>query len=499
MFLTSFGPTEPAAQHLRHRVLMALLAALALLTACSSAPTQVDTRLDLPPRWKAVPEMREPIPGHQADAAPWWRDTQDPVLQQWIEKALDRNRDLVRSALRLQQAHLQAQRSTLEARPRLSGGLGISTSQALGELGGSGRTTVNGVSVPVEVGVRPSLSASLSASYEFDLWGRVALNRELALTDVDMAQAELEAARWLLSAQVAEQYWTMAAIDAKTEMLQQALPDAQAALDAARLRLSLGKVRAGDEQRAHLALRELQGRLESLNRQREGSRLTLSLLFDEPPQQLELLQARLPAHQPAQPRSWPVASVLDRLPTLRRARSALDAALIKLQIAQSNRYPQLSLSMGLSTSGEQLRQWLTNPLGSLGLSLGLPALDGKRLAIERSSAQLSLETAVVDFREAVFKALAEVERQYAQRSQWQADVQALEDRLRQAQHQLRVARLRHEVGADALQTVRDAAAAVRDVEMAAIDVHLQAWINQTAIFKAWGGPLEGASAAAALP
>ena len=190
---------------------------------------------------------------------------------------------------------------------------------------------------------------------------------------------------------------------------------------------------------------------------------------------------------------------------MRRSRLALDVAARNLNIAESNRYPQFSLSATASASGDSLSNVLSNPLGSLGLNLGLPMVDWKRLRINRDVSQIDLDVAAVDFRETLYKALSEVDQQYNQRRQWVSDNQSLQLKSAQAEQALAVAQLRYEVGAEPLQTVRDAQANLRDLETNRIDLQLKAWNNQINIFKAWGGPLGGAevvtptSAASASP
>lgn len=62
-----------------------------------------------------------------------------------------------------------------------------------------------------------------------------------------------------------------------------------------------------------------------------------------------------------------------------------------------------------------------HPLGSLGLAL--PMLDWKRLGLEQGSARLGLVVSAMDFRDALFKALAGVDTQYNLSLQWQAKAQ----------------------------------------------------------------------------
>lgn len=470
---------------------------LCLLSACTSTPTlPPNAKPVLPDAWKSTPASplrNKANPDMRPQA--WWLALNDPALTLWIEWALVRNRDLVRSALRLQQASLQVQSRELDAWPRVNANMGTSVQRPFGDVGGTTTTVVNGVSIPVETNIGSNTSrsanAGLSVSYEVDLWGRVSQSIAVAKQDQMMAQADLETARWLLTTQVAEQYWNLAVIDAKKPYLEQAMKDAKANLDMVRLKLSQGKVREGEEHKAVAAWNDANQRRSALNIQRANVVQALALLFDEPPQSFHVAHARLPEQFPTEPDSWPLASVLDRQASVRRSRMALDQALLKLDIAQTNRYPQLSLSASLNSSGNALRDVLTNPMGALGLNLTLPVLDWKRLGIEQDTARLALQISVMDFRDALYKALAEVETQYNNRRQWQADAEILAEKTDHAQQALQVAQLRYEQGVDPLQSVRDAQGSLRELQLSALDTRLKAWVNQVAIFKAWGGPLAG--------
>lgn len=488
------------------------LACAWVLAACSSTLTlPPQASVALPAAFKHVPLT--PLRTSRSLQTPsgWWGELQDPALNIWMNVALTRNRDLVRSALRLQQASLMAGRAELDAWPKVSANLGTSAQQSLAPALRSAAGMVTGRSAPAQnnsgtpgtTGTSGSLSTGatggLSGSYDVDLWGRVSQNTALAQQDAALARADLLAARWLLTTQVAEQYWTLAAIDAKAPLLARAAQDARATLAATQLRLSVGKARLTDEHKALAALGDAQQRLQALGLQRDNAVRTMALLFDDAPQDFKLAQASLPEQLPPEPADWPVASVLDRIPAVQRARIALDQSLTKLKIAQSNRYPQLSLSVGLSGNGSQWRQLLSSPLGSLGLGLALPMFDWKRLGLEQSSARLGLEVSAMDFRDALFKALAEVDAQYNLRLQWLAEAQLQQEKTSHAQAALVVAQLRYAQGAEPLQSVRDAQASLRELQLFALDTRLKAWLNQVAIYKAWGGPLEGSLGAVPAP
>ena len=477
--------THPAAPRIS-AAHAAIALGLVLLSACSTP-----TRHALPSTPALPAQWQQPTAGSKAlSAQAWWLALGDDTLSTLIDEALARNRDVARSVLRLRQAGLNTRRGEQDQWPQPSVGLSAGAQRPLHDTGPSS-VLINGVNVPLPTSTGTSTSAgmSLSASYELDLWGRVADSVALADHNARASAADLDTARWLLSTQVAEQYWAIAAADAKRPLLTAQITDAQASLVEARLRLDQGKARAAEVDRAQANLADAQLRLLALDTQRGTAQRTLALLMDVPPQQYTPPTARLPAASPAELPAGTPTDVLDRRPDLRSARHALEAALLKLNIAEANRYPAIRLSTTLGSGGNGLGQWLANPVASLGAALALPMVDWERTRIDRNLAQLQLDDAAIAFRDSLYKALAEVDNLLAQWQQVQSDLTNVRDKLLQADKALAVARLRHATGVDALQTVRDADQAQREAQSALIDLRVKAWQNQVALHKALGGPL----------
>lgn len=473
----------------RHPLPLALLAAV--LSGCAGPSQRAAPAL--PP----VPAAWQQAPADNAAAVargPWWIAVGDPALDALIDEALARNRDVARSALRLQQAVLQARTETLNAGLRPSASVGANAQQALDAGAGPGSVLINGVSVPVPSGPRlaTSVGATVSAGYEVDLWSRLAASVAAAGAAAEAARADVETARWLLTTQVAEAYWTTAAVDAKTASAQAGVHDAEAGLAAARLRHAEGKIRPAEFDRAGQALADARLKLQTLATQRTQATQTLALLLDRP-EAVRVAAARLPAQDPPDWRAGAPASLLDQRPDLRSARLALDAALRRVQVAEANRYPQLTLGATLSTGGEKLTQILSNPIANLSLALALPLVDWQRLQVQRELALVQLDDAALVFRDGLYKALVETEQQFVQRRQIAGETAAARERAAIAGRALAAATLRHAQGADALQSVRDAAQVEREAQAALIDLRLKAWLNLVALHKALGGPVRPAA------
>ena len=193
----------------KFRVLGCLLGLSWGLSACAPSLTlaPIPSEVKLPETWSQAPKPQAAEAASEASIN-WWKSFKDPQLDALMELALQRNRDLVRNALRLQQAVLKTGQAELDRGPRPSVSLSSSLQGPLTSSQGATSTQINGLSVPVgnNMGVSKSLGLSSALSQEIDLWGRLAQSAAVAYQNKAMAQADLDAARWLLSAKVAEQY-----------------------------------------------------------------------------------------------------------------------------------------------------------------------------------------------------------------------------------------------------------------------------------------------------
>ncbi|HWW70114.1 MAG TPA: TolC family protein, partial [Duganella sp.] len=170
-----------------------------------------------------------------------------------------------------------------------------------------------------------------------------------------------------------------------------------------------------------------------------------------------------------------------------QARLAVDAALARLYVAEASRYPALSMSLNLSTNGTHWRDWFSQPLASLGLSLAVPLVDWRRLDANRDIARDTLDDAALALRANVRQALVDVQNGLLERERWQQAWQAAQTQRAEKEKVYAVARLRQDAGVfgrlDVLRSREDVLLA----QIETIDLRLQAWVNLLKLYKALGG------------
>ena len=292
---------------------LTLLSLIVLLTGCGNL-----TRSDYQRPLLSVPENWQRTEGQSAALASekvgrWWDRFDDERLSRVMGQVLESNNDLAAAALTLRQA-------------RISAGLARTNISPDATLNGAGSN-----SKPLNSGgSQESYSASLSLSYELDLWGKLARVREQDYRATILSTIDT----------TAQLYWNIA-------LLNQQMAYQAASLDIARQTLAqieswqrAGKVGLLDVLQSRQTVISRQNQLLSLKQQRAISRNALALLLNRPPAQHSDEAPALDVHQRvAIASATPLAALASR-PDLQAAESRLRAALAGSDAARLSFYPR---------------------------------------------------------------------------------------------------------------------------------------------------------------
>ena len=137
-----------------------------------------------------------PVPdaGAQAmlfEGGAWWRNFDDPVLNGLVETALARNNDLAAAAIRVRRAQYQAGLADDQLMPQFGGDANVSRIRNL--YGDRAITRAN--------------SAELTVSYQVDLWGKLARQRDAAQWEALATEQDRQSAALSLVGTTATLYW----------------------------------------------------------------------------------------------------------------------------------------------------------------------------------------------------------------------------------------------------------------------------------------------------
>ncbi|HEY4083146.1 MAG TPA: TolC family protein [Burkholderiaceae bacterium] len=462
----------------RTTLLLALTLAL-MLTGCASE--------------QIVRPAAPPMPvwsGPSAEATAGWAPLLDPTLSALQTKALQANTDIRRAALAWQQAQTQARLQGLRLQPNAS--LSYSANRPLQSQGSS--IVIDGVSVPVGNSAEWShnYSASIGVGFEADLWGRLSQldMQQLALSEA--ARSDIQAARILIASQVAENYWTLAANRQLEVIARRKLELSEQLVPLVRLRVKEGKLVPLEINKASTIVMAARQQLAQSKAAADTAQLNLAQLMDQPSTATDRVDAQLPNQNGGPLPAWlpdEPAQVLERRPDVQRARLEVDAALANARATRAARYPTLSFSGGLSTGGQHLSDWLKQPLLSLAGNLVIPMIDWRRLELQGTQAQTQLDSAALNLRSTVYKALTEVQTQVVQAQSLQAQAEATTQRLAEDVETERLAKLKFEVGTIARSDELNARIARLDAEQSVLQLRLNELLTRLALLRALAVPL----------
>ncbi|MDI9108812.1 MULTISPECIES: efflux transporter outer membrane subunit [Serratia] len=409
------------------------------LSACGWRPIDATAPPSLPPQWRVVDERS----GSLRAGIAWWENFNDPQLSALIDGMLIANQDLALAGLQWREAMLEAGLAQGNLTPDLAANL-------------SGRNTraLRGATTPLE-----SYRAGLSLSYEVDLWGKLARIREQAEWQAVASALDRRNTALTLIGATARGYWQIADLNQQVIHQQRMVTIARETLRLVAARHTAGDVGRFELLQAEQNLLARENQLHELERQREDARNSLALLFGRSPLLRYSERRSLPLEEVAIAQRLP-AAVIARRPDVQAAERRLRAALAGAEAARLSFYPALSLEAGLDAGSGLFRRWFSEPSRSLGATLTLPFIEWRKMRLSSDKAALQAQRAEIQFRDAVYRALADVDNAMRQRLEAQRQIGNQRRHLAMSRQAVALARHQYQAGSVALQTLLDAQEAV---------------------------------------
>lgn len=429
--------------------------------------------------------------GVQAAASPawpaeaWWQAFGDGALTALIERALAGQPDVLQAQARAQQAAAATGQAEAAQAPR------VDLSDQLDRQ----RFTERGLVPPAFAGAaRWTHDLRLGASWELDLFGRQRAALEAAIGRQRAAEADAQAARVLLAAQVASRWFALAHRLEQQRLAALELTRRERLLDLVRQRVDAGLDDAATLHQAESGLAEARAEQPVRAAAVALERHALAELSAQP---AAALQSAAPTLATLPPRPWPTrlgADLLGRRADLVAQRWRVEAAWRDVDVARGRFYPDINLVafVGLSSLGlDQLLDLGARTWGA-GPALRLPVFDGGRLRAQLAQRSAEADAAVDGWNATLLRALREVADEASSLHALQHEQAARQQALAAAEAGLRLARQRRQAGLASQLTVLAAEAGVITRQLAAADLKARRLAGEVALIRALGGGYDGA-------
>jgi len=337
-----------------------------------------------------------------------------------------------------------------------------------------------------------------------DLWGRVARTRDAAEWSARATEQDLEAAAQALAGTAAGLYWQLGHVQHRLDSGRDSLAYALRTQELVRVQYAAGAVSALELREAEQTVASQRAVLAQLEQQRVETRNAIALLMDAPPGDETLAQLLPQAPERLPDTALPLvaagvpAELLARRPDLRAAEARLRNVLASGDATRASYYPALTLTGQLGTSSSALLSLLSNPVAALGAGLTLPFLRVREMQLSGELASAQYAQAVVDFRQTLYTAFADVENALSARTQLAVQGEQLGLQLTAAREAERLYEVRYRTGSSALRLWLDSQERRRSAELALQQNRLDQLNALATLYRVLGGGVP-AAASAALP
>ncbi|HEX4740318.1 MAG TPA: efflux transporter outer membrane subunit [Caulobacteraceae bacterium] len=399
---------------------------LALLAAaCTVGPNYKKPDLPTPATYaEAQSTPRTQVNAADADLSAWWTQFHDPVLDRLITRALTNNPDVQTALSRVRESR-QVERQTAAAEyPSLSAGANVvtfrsnrSSPSASGSSGsssgGSASTSPagqSGFALPTHLNL---YSVGFDSTWEVDLFGGTRRAIQQARANTQAQEWELRDVEVTLTAEVANDYLTLRAAQARIAIGEAELARQRGLFTLVRARRQTGFVTNLDVNQQSTAVATAAAQIPQLQAQARTQIHAIGVLLGEPPEALSQdLSAKgaIPPPPPMLPLGLP-SQLLERRPDVREAERRLAAATAGIGVQTANLYPKLTLyPFGSFASNDIDTLFDAHSLAAAGLArLTQPIFDaGKRIAAVRAARE-EREQALIAYKSAVLGSLRDVE------------------------------------------------------------------------------------------
>ena len=441
-----------------------------------------------------IPGAYHHAPGESGTPQPedrWWDVFDNPELNKIVDEALRNNLDVKKAAAMILEARSRFAQTRADRFPFL-GFQGRAQRQ---------RQTVE-VSVPTFQGgslqfesqqqrqTIDSHNLSLPASFELDLWGRLARAEEGARADLLMAEESRRTVAQTVVAETINLYLLMEALERRIQITEESIANFRRSLALVESRYERGLTSILDLRQARRILARAEALLPSMRQELGITQQKLAVLLGRYP---ETRPARLHKEDYFK-RLAPVpaglpSELLMRRPDIRAAEAQLKALNAQVGVAMASRFPQITLTAGFGYSSNALSELFRpeSELWNLAMGIVQPLFDAGKLKAVQRAAEARYEQGVAEYAKAVLSAFSEVESALLTRKEQLERRDRELNFLEEARATQEVAETRYERGLVDYLTVLDAQQTRFQAEDNVVQVDFAILSNRVTLHRALGG------------
>jgi NodT family efflux transporter outer membrane factor (OMF) lipoprotein len=378
--------------------LMLEIAACLSLAACAVHPA---THADLPATVKTIApaDWSVDAPQNAADAATWWHQFGDPVMDQLVNSVLESNLDVQAAVERVK----QAQSITTQRRAVL-----------LPELDATATAADVRQNTPPPLGYVREAGVGVALNWTPDVFGGERLELLAAEAQLTGRKDAVDQLRLALAANTASAYVDLRWAQREQKIIQDNIAIRERALRLTQERKQYGLSTQLDVARAQNQLSELQARLPRAASTVQHQLSLIAVFSGRTPESVDALVLATPAAIPTPgntvPQMLPSQALLRR-PDVQEAYAKVQQRAAEVGISRAERYPKFSLQLtdGLLAASYVGLPTLTDNLFSAALNATSPIFNAGRITAGIEQSESRMRESDLNLRQTMLQALKDVE------------------------------------------------------------------------------------------
>ena len=454
------------------RRLSALLLMALALAGCMVGPDYRRPTVEAPPAWRLTDtEAQETI------TTAWWRQFDDPVLNDLIATAVRENKDLMIATARVDQFAAQYGVVRADLFPQVGAGA-LFGQQAVSNTDGMYRYPVMG----------SPQQAVLNASWELDIWGRIRRASESARADLLASEEGRRGVVLSLVSSVAVSYVNLRDLDKQLEISRRTAESRRGAYELLKLRFEAGIINEMELAQSRSEYEQALATIPQLEKGIAFQENGLNLLLGRNPGPIPRGKSIDDLKLPAVPRGLP-SDLLTRRPDILQAEQNLVAANAQIGVAKAAYFPAISLTGVLGTASSEFTDLFRGPsrIWSYSAPVTAPIFTAGRIASQVKVTEALQQQALIRYQQSIQTAFREVNDALTDQDRTRLQLAAQRQRVESLRTYADLARLRFDNGYSSYIEVLDAERSLFEVELAYVQSQgtlFQALIN---LYKAMGG------------
>jgi multidrug efflux system outer membrane protein len=446
-----------------------------VLSGCMVGPDYEKPEVDTPAVWRfEVSEAADTV------NTTWWRQFDDPVLDELVDEALKNNKDVRIAVARVEEfsARVDITRSGLF--PQVGYTAGAERNQtSLETVGGlpSGISRTNDL-----------YNAALNVGWELDIWGKIRRATEAARADLLASEESKRTVILSLVSAVASSYISLRTLDRQLVIANETLATRKDTLRLFELKFKGGVVSNLEVAQVRSEYEQAAVRVPSLERQVAILENALSVLLGRNPGPISRGKTLYDLELPEVPEGIP-SDLLERRPDIRLAEQNLVAANAQIGVAKAQYFPSISLT-GLfgyaSVALSDLFNSTANLWGLGGLALG-PIFTGGQLTGQLRASEAVQRQVLISYLQTVQNAFREVDDALVSTQKRREELAAQGRQVDALKEYERLAQINYDEGQVSFIEVLDAQRKLFDAELIYAQSHSDVYTSLVTMYKVMGG------------